>query len=100
MIINEFDWDQNNTKKCQKHGLAIAEIENFLSSNPKVAADQKHSQTESRFIAFGSHSKNLLFVAFAIRAIDFKLKLRVISARRGRKKELRRFYGEFQEKER
>ena len=30
-----FDWDDGNREKCQKHGVSVTEIEAFLSGTPR-----------------------------------------------------------------
>ena len=49
----QFDWDDGNTTKCQKHGMTIPEIEAFFRARPRVAPDPAHSVTEQRHIAVG-----------------------------------------------
>ena len=63
-----FDWDDGNRKKCQKHGLSVAEIEAFFAGIPRVAPDYKHSAAERRFLAVGrdQHGRPI-FVAFTMR---------------------------------
>jgi uncharacterized DUF497 family protein len=38
-----FDWDDGNRNKCQKHGIALGEIERLLTASAKIASDAKHS---------------------------------------------------------
>ena len=92
MKIEGFDWDFGNLKKIKKHGLEIDQIEDFLNSDPFVWMDEGHSQFETRFIAFGGYEDKYLFVAFTLRAMGRVLKLRVISARYARKREMEKFY--------
>jgi uncharacterized DUF497 family protein len=83
-----FDWDDGNRDKCQRHGVAVAEIEAFLSAIPRVAPDHKHSGAEERFLAVGRNSHGrLMFVAFTIRMKDGQRFVRPISARYMHKKE-------------
>jgi uncharacterized DUF497 family protein len=91
--IKGFNWDSGNTEKCQKHGLKLREIEDFLMSNPYVRFDDRHSEKEDRYIAFDRFKDSYLFVSFTFRVIDGSFKLRVISARYAQKKELEKFYG-------
>lgn len=89
MMVIEFDWDSGNiTKKEQKHGITHAEIEEIFFVDPIVKSDEKHSQNEERFIAFGTTiCGKRMHVSFTIRVIGFKLRLRPISARPMNKKE-------------
>lgn len=84
-----FDWDDGNRRKCLKHGVTIAEIENLLSSAPRVAPDVKHSGAEDRFIAVGRNLKGRpLFVAFTVRLKGGRRLFRPVSARYMHKKEI------------
>jgi len=88
--ISAFIWDQNNSEKCLKHGLTLAQIEDFLLSQPTLMDDETHSDQEPRYIAFGYYEDRFLFVVFTLRVKDKKLKFRVISARHARAKEIKR----------
>ena len=92
--IHGFNWDNGNINKATKHGLSIEQIEQFLQTNPFIYPDLKNSKKESRFFAFDKLDAKILFVAFALRAIDGALKIRVISARYAHKKEWDKFYGQ------
>ena len=46
-----FDWDRGNRKKCQKHGLSIAEIESVFDRPVVILPDTGNSQDERRFRA-------------------------------------------------
>jgi uncharacterized DUF497 family protein len=48
-----FDWDRGNRKKCQKHGLSIAEIESLFDRPVMILPTAKHSGQETRFRAIG-----------------------------------------------
>jgi hypothetical protein len=76
-----FDWDSANTKKCQKHGVCIAEIELLFTRGPGVYPDVKHSESEERQIA----------VVFTYRERDGTRRIRPVSARYMHKKEINRF---------
>lgn len=90
MRISAFIWDENNSEKCLKHGLTLAQIEDFLLSQPTLMDDDTHSDQEPRYIAFGYFEDRFLFVVFTLRVKDKKLKFRVISARYARAKEIKR----------
>src|SRR6516165_9240513 len=54
-----FDWDDGNREKCQKHGLALEEIEAFFRQERLyVAPDIAHSQEEQRLFAVGRCPRN------------------------------------------
>jgi uncharacterized protein len=75
-----FEWDAGNSEKnWEKHKVSRAECEQIFFNQPMVvAADQKHSQAESRYYALGQSDRGRrLFVVFTIR--DYLI--RVISAR-------------------
>jgi uncharacterized DUF497 family protein len=40
--FSDFDWDDRNREKCQKHGVSIDEIENLFLGQPRIAPDLKH----------------------------------------------------------
>jgi len=90
MKISAFIWDDHNTEKCQKHGLSLAQIEDFLLHEPNLLEDEAHSKKEQRYIAFGYYESKFLFVVFTLRVKDGALKFRVISARYAREKEIKR----------
>lgn len=90
-----FDWDGGNLGKCVKHGVSIEEIETLLRRRPKVAADQKHSDQEQRFIAVGkTRSGRPIFVVFTFRRKGGLQLLRPISARYMHEKEARAYEAE------
>mgnify|MGYP001209459164 FL=1 len=89
--ITEFDWDEGNARKNDKHGVSMAESEQVFFNKPLLLiADTKHSQSESRFHALGkSDEGRTLHITFTLRGAGEKI--RVISARDMHKKE-RAFY--------
>ena len=52
-----FDWNGGDRKKCQKHGISIAEIESVFSRPVGLLPDRDNPQGERRFRAIGSTSK-------------------------------------------
>jgi uncharacterized DUF497 family protein len=84
-----FDWDRGNRKKCQKHGVSIAEIESLFGRVVKIAPDLQHSLTEERFKAIGKTDtgRNVL-VAFTLRRRGESTLLRPVSARYMHQKEV------------
>lgn len=84
-----FDWDSGNRKKCQKHGVSIAEIESLFHRDVYIAPDLQHSTIEERFKAIGKTDagRNVLF-AFTLRRRDERTLIRPISARYMHQKEV------------
>ena len=92
LAIEEFDWDEGNRAKCQRHGVSIGEIEAVLRGQPRVAPDPAHSADEDRLIAIGRNQHGRpIFVAFTIRERDHKLLIRPITARYMHAREIRRY---------
>ena len=42
----QFDWDDGNSAKCEKHGLTRDGIQAFFRAEPRVAPDPMHSAVE------------------------------------------------------
>ncbi len=90
-----FDWDAGNRNKCQKHGVALAEIEALLLARPRIAPDLKHSGSEERYIAVGRNARGRpMFVAFTIRVKNSRRLVRPLSARYMHKKEIKGYEAE------
>ncbi len=90
--VHFFDWDTSNTKKCQKHGVSVSEIEFLFNSNPQTFYDYKHSDTETRYFAVGKNEKNrYIFVAFTFRLKNNIRSIRPFSARRMHEKEINNY---------
>ena len=88
VVFSGFDWDGWNRSKCEKHGVAVEDIEHLLRHRPRIVPDLKHSQKEDRFIAAGRClDGRLVFVAFTIREKHGKKFIRAISARYMHRKE-------------
>jgi uncharacterized protein len=86
------DWDEGNRAKCQKHGVSLAEIEDVLTADPRLAPDVRHSEAEDRFIAVGkTKSGRPVFVALTFRMKDGHTYIRPVSARYMHKKEAMRY---------
>jgi uncharacterized protein len=87
-----FDWDGGNRKKCQKHGISIAEIESVFSRPVVILPDKENPQGEQRFRAIGSTSKGRkAFVVFTLRNRGKGVLLRPISARYMHKSEVKNY---------
>jgi uncharacterized DUF497 family protein len=83
-----FQWDKGNkNKNWLKHKVTNKECEEaFFDKNKKIIKDEIHSGREKRFIILGkTKEKTLLFIVFTLRG----KKLRIISARKINKKEVR-----------
>jgi len=88
--ITGFDWDEGNRDKNQiKHNVSTGEAEQIFFNEPLIVLDDdKHSDNERRYAAFGITDKGrTLVIIFTIRSS----KIRVISARDMNRKE-RAFY--------
>ena len=85
--IIEFDWDEGNVRKNDKHGVSTAEAEQVFFNEPLlVIGDTKHSQGECRFHALGkTNEERTLHITFTLRNAGERI--RVISARDMHKKE-------------
>jgi len=88
-----FDWDDGNRRKCQKHGVTLAEIEDIFLNEPAVFPDPAHSATEERLRAIGQTSAGqYVFVAFTLRHdAEDAVFVRPISARYMHDKEIRHY---------
>lgn len=77
--LRGFQWDEANWRKSELgHGVAAAEAEEVLLSDPLCQIDERHSRDEQRHLALGVTSEGRhLFVAFTVR----RSLVRVISAR-------------------
>ena len=85
--IADFDWDEGNARKNDKHGVSTAEAEQVFFNEPLLMiADTKHSQGERRFEALGKTDEGrTLHITFTLRNAGERI--RVISARDMHKKE-------------
>lgn len=85
--ITDFDWDEGNARKNDKHGVSTAETEQVFFNEPLLMiADTKHSQGECRFHALGKTDEGrTLHITFTLRNAGERI--RVISARDMHKKE-------------
>ena len=93
--IARFDRDAGSRKKCEKHGVSIAEIESIFGGPVAVYSDPAHSEDEERSIAVArTTAGRVVFAAFTLRERNGKKLLRPVSARYMHKKEI-----EYYEKE-
>jgi len=65
-----FDWDAGNRAKCQKHVVAIEDIESLFHRTIHVAPDPAHSSQEERLKAIGVTDKGRhVLVVFTLSAV-------------------------------
>lgn len=83
--IFSFDWNEGNSTKSQlRHQVLPVESEQVFFDDPVYFYDEKHSQKEDRYFAYGlTDQKRKLCVVFTIR----ENRIRVISSRNQNKKE-------------
>lgn len=93
MLIHGFDWDDGNRDKCQKHGLAVTDIEfAFEHKALRTYADDKHSQLEQRHYAVSlAPNGRYVFMVFTRRKKGDLNFIRPISARYMHKKEIQKY---------
>ncbi len=60
MRVQGFDWDDGNWPKCAKHGVTKNEIESLFDDRPNLYSDAKHSQDETRQLAYRANSNGSL----------------------------------------
>ena len=85
--ITDFDWDDGNARKNDKHGVSTAEAEQAFFNEPLLMiVDTKHSQGEPRYHALGKTDEGrTLHITFTLRNAGERI--RVISARDMHRKE-------------
>ena len=89
MKFDGFNWDRGNRKKCQKHGVLIAEIEGVFGRPVVVLPGKENPQGEQRFRAIGTTLESRkIFVVFTLRDHGDGVLIRPISARYMHKKEV------------
>lgn len=86
----EFDWDEGNTGKNEKHGITRLQIESVFGSPIYVAGKITESLEEPRWLVLGESENK----GWALIVTTRDRQLRVISCRRQRKKEAQ-FYESF-----
>ncbi|MGZ8238311.1 MAG: BrnT family toxin [Methylobacter sp.] len=79
--ITGFDWVDGNARKNDKHGVSMAEAEQFFFNAPLLVIDDtQRSQNECRFHVLGKTNEDrMLHITFTLRNAGEKI--RVISAR-------------------
>ena len=89
--VEGFDWDKGNVQKNEKHGVTPSEAEQVFFNWPLlVLEDEKHSQGEERYHAYGKTNEGRsLQITFTFRSNGTRL--RVISARTMSARERKRY---------
>jgi uncharacterized DUF497 family protein len=84
-----FDWDHGNRKKCQSHGVSIAEIESVFRRPVTLFPDHRHSKSEERLKAIGTSTTGRhVLVVFTVRRRRDETLIRTISARYMHRREI------------
>ena len=85
--ITDFDWNDGNARKNDKHGVSTAEAEQVFFNEPLLMiGDTKYSQGEPRYHALGKTDEGrTLHITFTLRNAGERI--RVISARNMHRKE-------------
>jgi uncharacterized DUF497 family protein len=90
MTVAGFEWDNGNRRKCQKHGVSIAAIEEIFRQ--PLAVFPAHSQHEERFKAIGKTYKGRhILIVFTLRLRRGIRLIRPISARYMHRKEVEHY---------
>ena len=87
-LIVGFEWDAGNRRKSElKHGVTQPEAEEIFFNDPLlIGCDDKHSDTEPRYLALGKTNRARgLTIVFTLR--QGASLIRVISARDQHRKE-------------
>jgi uncharacterized DUF497 family protein len=93
-----FDWDDGNREKCQKHGVALEEVETALSGSVRVYPDPAHSAIETRYLGIGKTATGRhVLIAFTYRTIGEERIIRPISARFMHAKEIQHYEAQSQD---
>jgi uncharacterized protein len=86
-----FSWDANKARSNErKHGVSFEEAQTvFFDEEALFMADPDHSADEERFLLLGLSAKlRVLLVCHGVREEE---EIRIISARKGTKKERRHY---------
>jgi uncharacterized protein len=90
--VTGFEWDKGNESKCQKHGVALSDLESAFYRTLHIFPDPAHSQSEKRYIALGKTDEERdIFVAFTLRQREGNTYIRPISARYMHQKEVEHY---------
>jgi uncharacterized DUF497 family protein len=87
--VSEFDWDDDNRAKCQKHGVSPSEVEALFDRLLLIIPDEAHSRDERRLRAIGKTARGRsVFLVFTVRERGGKQLIRPITARYMHRKEV------------
>ncbi len=90
--VEGFEWDAGNAGKCEKHGVALTDIEDVFFRPLHILADRQHSEREDRFIAVGKTSDGRgVFIGFTFRPGKKGFLIRPITARFMHKREVEKY---------
>ena len=90
--VEGFDWDAGDVGKCEKHGVAIAEIEDVFFRPLHILGNPQHSDIEDRFIAVGNTAEGRgVFIGFTFRPGKKGFLIRPITARFMHKREIEKY---------
>lgn len=90
--VEGFDWDAGNVGKCEKHGVAVSDIEDVFSRELHILADRSHSENEDRFVAVGKTTDGRgVFIGFTFRPGKTGFLIRPITARFMHQKEITKY---------
>ncbi len=91
----KFEWDENkNHKNLIKHGISFDEAALiFTDKNSLSIFDEDNSDQEERWITMGSHPNSAIYIVVhtyrKINNIEF---IRIISARKATKNEMKQYF--------
>ncbi|MBL1432746.1 MAG: BrnT family toxin [Gammaproteobacteria bacterium] len=85
----KFEWDEaKNVANLQKHGIDFADVVEIFDGVMLVQRDERDDYGEERWVGIGTVQSSLLVVIYTERHGDT---LRLISARKATKYEVRRY---------
>jgi len=93
--ILDFEWDPGKEiKNIEKHEINFTEaMYTFSDTHSLTLFDEGHSKNEDRWITIGRiHSSKLLVVVYTNRGTQDKEIIRIISARKAKKKEEKEYF--------
>lgn len=83
-----FEWDERKSKECAElRGFDFSIVYEFDFETAMIVEDDRHDYGETRFKAFNTIGDKLYNVVFTVRGS----RLRIISVRRVRKREGKRY---------
>ncbi|WP_034937683.1 BrnT family toxin [Gloeocapsa sp. PCC 73106] len=86
-----FEWDENkNLKNQEMHGLSFEAAQEAFAGNIVVKVDNRFDYGEVRKVLLGEVRGRVVFIVFTEREGN----IRIISARKANRKEVRAYYEE------